>query len=174
MVLFGPTAAYPHGTREVRKLHEGDSVLVDGGCSVHGYRSDVTRTAIFGKPSDKQREVWETVLKAQNAALKAARPGVECQELDRVARTVIEKAGYGPGYKYFTHRLGHEIGMDGHEAPYIVKDNEQVLEPGMTFSNEPGIYIVGEFGIRHEDVQVITEKGSEFMGPHTKTIESPV
>jgi Xaa-Pro dipeptidase len=174
MVLFGPASAFPHGTRESRKLQQGDSVLIDGGCSVHGYRSDVTRTAIFGKPSDKQRKVWDTVLKAQKAALAAARPGVECQELDRVARGVIEDAGYGPGYRYFTHRLGHGIGIDGHEAPYLVKDNELELEPGMTFSDEPGIYIIGEFGVRHEDVMVITENGAEFMGPPTQTISNPV
>jgi Xaa-Pro dipeptidase len=145
-------------------LKEGDTVLVDGGCSVEGYRSDVTRTVVFGKPSEKQRAVWDVVKKAQSEALKAVRPGVACEEIDRVARKVIEDAGYGPGYRYFTHRLGHGIGLDGHEYPYLVKGNQLKLQPGMTFSDEPGIYIYGEFGVRHEDCFVVTEDGGRFLG----------
>jgi Xaa-Pro dipeptidase len=161
---FGPSSAFPHGSRVPRTLKEGDTVLVDGGCSVEGYRSDVTRTVVFGKPSEKQRAVWDIVKKAQSEALKAVRPGVACEEIDRVARKVIEDAGYGPGYKYFTHRLGHGIGLDGHEYPYLVKGNQQKLQPGMTFSDEPGIYIYGEFGVRHEDCFVVTEDGGRFLG----------
>src|SRR5512143_491337 len=154
---FGPNTAFPHGSQTPRTLQPGDCVLVDGGCSVEGYRSDITRTVVFGKPSDKQRRVWDVVKKAQDAALKAARPGAACESVDAAARKVVEDAGYGPGYKYFAHRLGHGIGMEGHEYPYLVKGNTLKLEPGMTFSNEPGLYIYGEFGIRTEDCMVVTE-----------------
>ncbi len=174
LVLFGPAAAFPHGTRETRKLREGDIVLMDGGCKVHGYSSDVTRTTVFGEASDRQREIWEIVRRAQEKALRAARPGIACQELDRIARREIETAGFGPGYRYFTHRLGHGIGLDGHEEPYLVEGNTLLMQPGMTFSNEPGIYIPGEFGVRHEDIMVITEDGAEFLGPKTESIEKAV
>jgi Xaa-Pro dipeptidase len=161
---FGFTSAFPHGTSQTRNLFDGDNVLVDGGCSIQGFRSDVTRTAVFGKISDRQRQVYEVVLKAQQAAHRAVRPGVTCGEIDRAARKVVEDAGFGPGYKYFAHRLGHGIGMDGHEYPYLVKDSYIVLKPGMTFSNEPGIYIYGEFGIRIEDCFVVTENGAHILG----------
>jgi len=171
---FGFTSAFPHGTSQVRHLHEGDIVLVDGGCSVEGFRSDVTRTTVFGKASDRQKEVFNVVLKAQHEANKAVKPGVSCGEIDRVARKVIEDAGFGPGYRYFAHRLGHGIGMDGHEYPYLVKDNPLLLKPGMTFSNEPGIYIYGEFGVRIEDCFVVTEDGAKMLGGMlTQDIEHP-
>jgi Xaa-Pro dipeptidase len=161
---FGASTAFPHGSRVPRTLHEGDVVMVDGGCSVEGFQSDVTRSVVFGKPTEKQKTVWDIVKKAQTAALKSARPGVACEDIDRAARKVIEDAGYGPGYKYFSHRLGHGIGMDGHEYPYLVKDNKLKLKPGMTFSDEPGIYIYGEFGIRHEDCFVVTDDGARYLG----------
>jgi Xaa-Pro dipeptidase len=161
---FGPNTAFPHGSQVQRTLTEGDAVLVDGGCAIEGYRSDVTRTVVFGKPSDKQRKVWDIVRRAQKAALAAARPGATCESVDRAARKVVEDAGFGPGYKYFAHRLGHGIGMEGHEYPYLVKGNTLKLEPGMTFSNEPGIYIYGEFGIRTEDCMVVTEDGARHLG----------
>lgn len=161
---YGLNSAYPHGSMVPRDLKEGDAVVVDGGCSVEGYRSDVTRTVVLGTPSDKQRHVWDIVKKAQTAAIEAVRPGVACEEIDRVARRVIEEAGFGPGYKYFSHRLGHGIGMDGHEYPYLVKGNALKLRPGMTFSNEPGIYIYGEFGVRIEDCFVVTKDGGRFLG----------
>jgi Xaa-Pro dipeptidase len=161
---FGPNTAFPHGSQVPRTLQPGDPVLVDGGCSVEGYRSDVTRTVVLGQPTDKQRRVWDIVRKAQVAALEAARPGATCESVDAAARKVIEAAGYGPGYKYFAHRLGHGIGMDGHEYPYLVKGNTLKIEPGMTFSNEPGIYIYGEFGIRTEDCMVVTESGARHLG----------
>lgn len=161
---FGFTTAFPHGTSQVRDLQDGDNVLVDGGCMIEGFRSDVTRTVVFGKISDRQREVYDVVLKAQQAAHKAIRPGVTCGEIDTAARKVIEDAGFGPGYKYFAHRLGHGIGLDVHEYPYLVRDSQVVLKPGMTFSNEPGIYIYGEFGIRVEDCFVVTEDGAHMLG----------
>lgn len=171
---FGFTSAFPHGTRERRDLHKGDIILIDGVGSVEGFRSDVTRTIVFGKPTDRQREVFDVVLAAQHAAHKAIRPGVTCGEIDRVARKTIVDAGFGPGYNYFAHRLGHGIGMDVHEYPYLVKDSEVVLEPGMTFSNEPGIYIYGEFGVRIEDCFVVTEDGARMLGGmFTEGIDSP-
>jgi Xaa-Pro dipeptidase len=162
--LFGPNSAFPHGSRVIRNLQMGDAVLVDGGCGVEGYRSDVTRTVFFERPTDRQRRVWEAVRKAQVAALKAARPGATCGSVDAAARKVIEDAGFGPGYKYFTHRLGHGIGLEGHEYPYLVRGNKLKMEPGMTFSNEPGIYIYGEFGVRIEDCMVVTEDGGRILG----------
>ncbi len=171
---FGFTSAYPHGTRQERRLHEDDIVLVDGGCSIEGFRSDVTRTIVFGNASDRQREVFNVVLKAQQEAHKAIKPGIPCGDIDGVARKVIEDAGFGPGYKYFAHRLGHGIGMDGHEYPYLVKDNPLLLQPGMTFSNEPGIYIYGEFGVRIEDCFVVTDEGARMLGGMiTQDIEHP-
>lgn len=159
MVLLGPAAALPHGTREPQKLKEGDVVLIDDGCLVEGYWSDVTRTGVFGKPTEKMQRVFETVRKAQDAALAAARTGKLSGSVDDAARAEITSAGFGPDYKFFTHRLGHGIGLDGHEHPYLVRGSKTVLEPGMTFSNEPGIYIPGEFGIRCEDVMVIAPDG---------------
>jgi Xaa-Pro dipeptidase len=161
---FGPATAFPHGSRVPRNLQPGDTIMVDGGCSVEGFSSDVTRTIVFGKPTDRQRKVWDVVKRAQDAALRAARPGAKCEDVDAASRKVIEDAGFGPGYKYFAHRVGHGIGMEGHEYPYLVKGNALGLEPGMTFSNEPGIYIYGEFGSRTEDCMVVTENGARFLG----------
>jgi Xaa-Pro dipeptidase len=159
LVLLGASAALPHGTRQPQKLKEGDVVLIDGGCRVEGYESDVTRTSVFGKPSEKIQHAFETVRKAQDAALAAARAGKLSGTVDDAARAVITSAGFGPDYKFFTHRLGHGIGLDGHEHPYLVRGSKTILEPGMTFSNEPGIYIPGEFGLRCEDDMVITAGG---------------
>ena len=159
MVLLGAAAALPHGTREPQKLKEGDIVLIDDGCLVEDYCSDVTRTGVFGKPTEKMQQVFETVRKAQDAALAAARARKLSGSVDDAARAVISSAGFGPDYKFFTHRLGHGIGLDGHEHPYLVRGSKTVLEPGMTFSNEPGIYIPGEFGIRCEDLMVIAPDG---------------
>jgi Xaa-Pro dipeptidase len=159
LVLLGPAAALPHGTREPQKLQEGDVVLIDDGCQVEGYFSDVTRTGMFGKPTEKMLRAYDAVRKAQDAALAAARSGKLSGSVDDAARGVITSAGFGPDYKFFTHRLGHGIGLDGHEHPYLVRASKTVLEPGMTFSNEPGIYIPGEFGIRCEDLMAITPDG---------------
>ncbi len=172
-VSFGPNSAFPHGSMVRRNLREGDVVLVDDGCTVEGYQSDVTRTVVFGKPSQKQLEVFNIVHEAQAAARQAARAGGPCEAVDAAARGVIEKAGYGPDYKYFTHRVGHGIGMDGHEEPYLVRGNKLRVLPGMTFSDEPGIYIYGEFGIRLEDIIRITEDGCEFLGETQDAIDKP-
>jgi Xaa-Pro dipeptidase len=174
LVLFGPDAAFPHGTTNPQPLRAGQVVLIDGGGRLHGYASDITRTAVFGAPpTDRQRQVWELVRKAQEAAFGAARPGVECQAVDAAARRVIEEGGFGPGYKYFTHRVGHGIGMDGHEWTYLVKGNTTRLRPGMCFSDEPGIYIPGEMGVRHEDIIAITESGADVLEKWPGTPENP-
>jgi Xaa-Pro aminopeptidase len=166
LVLFGSDAAFPHGTRRPRALVAGDVVLVDGGGRVHGYQSDVTRTAVFGaRPTDRQRRIWDLVRKAQEAAFEATRPGVECQAVDAAARKVVEDGGFGPGYTYFTHRLGHGIGLDGHEWPYVVRGNRTKLTAGTTFTDEPGVYVPGELGIRLEDTVVVTESGCENLAP---------
>lgn len=175
LVLFGADAAFPHGTTKPQPLKAGDVVLIDGGCSLHGYASDITRTGVFGAPpTARQRKVWDTVRAAQDAAFKAARPGVECQAVDAAARKVVEDAGFGGGYKAFTHRVGHGIGMDGHEWTYLVRGNKTPLRPGMCFSDEPGIYIPGEIGVRHEDIIHITPGGAETLAPWTKSPEEPV
>jgi Xaa-Pro dipeptidase len=173
LVLFGVYSASPHGTVEPQRLREGDVVLVDGGCSVQGYKSDITRTTVLGKPTSKQLEVWEIVHKAQAEALKAARPGTPCEAVDATARRVITESGFGPDYKYFTHRVGHGIGLDGHEWTYLVRGNKTKLETGMSFSDEPGIYIPGEFGIRLEDVMVIGDGGAELLTGQASSLERP-
>jgi len=159
LVLLGASAALPHGTIKPQKLKEGDVILIDGGCAVEGYQSDVTRTGVLGKPSDKVARCFEIVRKAQDAALDAARAGRLSGTVDDAARKVVTDAAYGPDYKFFTHRLGHGMGLDGHEHPYLVRGSKTLLEPGMTFSNEPGIYIPGEFGLRCEDDMAITADG---------------
>ncbi len=174
LVLFGPDAAFPHGTEKPRALQAGDVVLVDGGGRLHGYASDITRTAVFGAPpTERQRRIWDLVRKAQQAAFAVARPGVECHAIDAAARRVIEEGGFGGGYKHLTHRLGHGIGLDGHEWPYMVRGNATRLVPGMTFTDEPGIYIPGELGIRHEDTVVVTADGCENLTKWSGTPEEP-
>jgi len=159
LVLFGKWAAQPHGTTTPQKLREGDILLVDGGTNVEGYASDVTRTTVFGKPGEKHQRAFDIVHHAQEAALEAARAGRLSGTVDDAARGVITAAGYPGGYKVFTHRLGHGIGLDGHEHPYLVRGSRTVLAPGMTFSNEPGIYLTGDFGLRLEDDMVISADG---------------
>jgi Xaa-Pro dipeptidase len=150
-VTFGASSALPHGSSEEQVLREGVGVMIDDGCVVEGYQSDVTRMGVLGKPTEKLQRAFEIVRHAQDAALAAAAAGHACGTVD--------DAGYGPAYKYFEHRLGHGIGMDGHESPYLVRGNTVVMQPGMTFSNEPGIYVPGEFGMRCEDDMVISESG---------------
>jgi Xaa-Pro dipeptidase len=172
-VQVGQYSALPHGSVTPQVIEEGSILLIDGGCGVEGYRSDISRTFLVGEPTDKMREVFAIEQRAQQAALDAAAPGVEAQAVDAAARRVIEEAGYGPDYTYFTHRVGHGIGMDGHEWPYLVRNNTMPLEPGMTFSDEPGIYIPGEFGVRLEDCMYITEDGASLFTPPSPSIDDP-
>jgi Xaa-Pro dipeptidase len=173
MVLVGKYSALPHGTINPQRIEEGKIILIDGGCRVEGYCSDISRTFILGKPTDKMKRVFDLVHRAQQAALAAATPGTPCGDVDAAARKVITERGYGPDYKYFTHRLGHGIGMDGHEWPYLVRGNKQPLQRNMTFSDEPGVYIPEEFGVRLEDDQVITERGGELMTLQSPSLEKP-
>ncbi|MGH9443807.1 MAG: M24 family metallopeptidase [Thermoanaerobaculia bacterium] len=154
LVQFGPSSALPHGGPGERRLRRGDVVLIDTGCNVHGYNSDVTRMASLGKPSDRVRRVYETVDRAQRAGISALKAGASGQQVDAAARKVIDGAGFG---KFFTHRLGHGLGMDGHEAPYLVSGNAVALVPGNVETVEPGIYLPGEFGVRIEDDYAVTE-----------------
>jgi Xaa-Pro dipeptidase len=172
-IQVGEYSALPHGSAKPQIIHEGTILLMDGGCGAEGYESDISRTVVLGKPSDKMKKVWDIVHRAQAAALAAAKPGVEAQSVDAAARKVISDAGYGPDYKYFTHRLGHGIGMDGHEWPYLVRGNALALGPNMCFSDEPGIYIRGEFGVRLEDDMHITEDGAELFTPQSPSLENP-
>jgi Xaa-Pro dipeptidase len=172
-VQFGEYTAFPHGSSKPQKLEEGHVVMMDGGCGVEGYRSDITRTVVFGKTTARQRELWDLERKAQDAARDAVRPGAPCEAVDAAARKVIVDAGYGPGYEYFTHRVGHGIGLDGHEWTYLVKGNETPLRPGMTFSNEPGIYVYGEFGVRLEDCFYVTEDGGQLFTPQSPSLDDP-
>lgn len=176
LVLFGKWAALPHGTVQAQKLVEGQPVLIDGGTSVEGYQSDVTRTGVLGAPSDRLRQAFAAVRRAQDAALDAARAGKLSGAVDDAARAVITAAGYGPNYKFFTHRLGHGIGLDGHEHPYLVRGSRIVLQPGMTFSNEPGIYVPGDFGVRCEDDMVIAAEGpAQLLTPgFSASLEKPL
>ncbi len=172
-ILIAENSSFPHGSTVQQVIHEGTLVMLDDGCTVEGYQSDITRTFVFGKASDKVKRVFDVVHRAQAAALKTARPGVECQAVDAAARKVITDAGYGPDYKFFTHRVGHGIGMDGHECPYLVRGNTTLLARNMTFSDEPGIYIPREFGVRLEDDMHITENGAELFTPQSPSLEDP-
>jgi len=172
-VQVGEHSAFPHGSVAPQEIREGTIVMMDGGCTVEGYTSDITRTFVLGKASDKMKQVFDIVHRAQSAALAAAKPGAEAGSVDAAGRQVITDAGYGPDYKYFTHRLGHGMGMDGHEWPYLVRGNTTKLQPEMTFSDEPGIYIRGEFGIRLEDDMHITENGAELFTPQSLSVENP-
>ena len=175
LVLFGKYSAIPHGTSIPQKLKEGDVILVDGGTSVEGYASDITRTIVFGKPSQKQIDVWELEKRAQEAAFKAAKIGATCSSVDAAARAVIEAAGYGKNYALpgLPHRTGHGIGLEGHEWTNFVKGNMTKLAPGMCFSNEPTIAIPGEFGIRLEDCLYMTENGPVYFSQPSRSISEP-
>jgi len=161
IVLAGPRGALPHGIQDETVIKPTDILLLDYGTSYGGYISDITRTLFVGQPpAGRFAEVYQTVKAANAAGRAAAKPGVPCQEVDRAARRVIEDAGYGP---YFIHRVGHGIGMEGHEGPYMVEGNTLPLEVGMTFTVEPGIYIPGEVGVRIEDDMLVTEDGAESL-----------
>ncbi len=174
LALFGPAASFPHGTREDRVLEDDDVILVDTGGSLHGYRSDITRTWTVGRPDADVRRAFDTVAAAQAAALAEIRPGVSCGRPDEAARRVMADAGYGEAYEHFTHRLGHGIGLEVHEPPYLVSGSELVLQPGMTMSNEPGLYLPDRFGVRIEDIVVVTQTGAEVFGPPSGPCEAPL
>ena len=176
-VQVGEYSALPHGSNTPQVVREGSIVMIDDGCTVEGYQSDITRTFVLGKAPEKVRDkmnkVFDVVHRAQAAALAAARPGVQCGSVDAAARKVITDAGYGPDYKYFTHRLGHGMGMDMHEWPYLVRGNTSLLQTNMTTSNEPGIYLRGAFGVRLEDDMHVTENGAELFTPQSPSLEDP-
>ena len=178
-VQVGEYTALPHGSITPQTLREGTIIVIDDGCTVQGYQSDITRTFVIGKPTAKMNSVFEIVKRAQTAALQAARPGVPLESIDAAARKVVVDAGYGPGFKYFSHRLGHGMGMDGHEWPYLVKNNmfgwnkALTAQPGMVFSDEPGIYIRGEFGVRLEDDMYITPDGAKLFTPQSESLDQP-
>ncbi|RDE15902.1 MAG: aminopeptidase P family protein [Candidatus Thorarchaeota archaeon] len=159
-VQFGENTALPHAESGDRTLHRGDMVLFDCGCSVGGYNTDITRMAVAGEPTSEQENVYSVVLQAEQAALNRISPGLTCSDADGIARRLIEENGYG---QYFTHRLGHGVGLQVHEPPYLVKGNALQLKPGMTHSVEPGIYLEGRFGIRIEDLVSVTETGCDAL-----------
>lgn len=172
---FGQYSAFPHGSIQPQRLKDGDVVLVDGGCKVDGYSSDITRTTVFGTISERQRTVWNLEKEAQAAAFKAAQVGAPCEAVDAAARKVITDAGFGPDYKVpgLPHRTGHGIGLDGHEWTNFVRGNKTPLAPGMCFSDEPMVAIYGEFGIRLEDCLYITESGPKFFTNPSPAIDKP-
>jgi Xaa-Pro dipeptidase len=175
IVLFGEATAYPHGVSYVQTLKRGDTVLIDTGCKIHNYISDITRTYVFGEPSERQRFVWNAEKAAQRAAFDAAQPGVPCEEVDKAARRSLEANGFGPGYKLpgLPHRTGHGIGLDIHEGPYLVGGETRALEPGMCFSNEPMICVPGEFGVRLEDHFYMTANGPKWFTQPAASLEDP-
>jgi Xaa-Pro dipeptidase len=175
LVLFGVSSAFPHGTTKPATLKEGDIVLVDGGCTVEGYASDITRTTVFGKPTQRQRDIWDLEKRAQSAAFAAAQVGATCESVDAAARKVITDAGFGPDYRVpgLPHRTGHGIGLDGHEWTNFVRGNTTRIQPGMCFSDEPTIVIYGEFGVRLEDCLYIGDDGPHFFTEQSPAIDRP-
>jgi Xaa-Pro dipeptidase len=175
LVSFGKYTAFPHGSIAPQKLREGDVVQIDDGANVEGYQADITRTTVFGKPTPRQRQIWDIERKAQDAAFAAAKVGAACESVDAAARKVITDAGFGPDYKVpgLPHRTGHGIGLDGHEWPYLVRGNNLPLAAGMCFSDEPMLTIYGEFGIRLEDCFYMTEDGPRFFSKQSPAIDQP-
>ncbi len=172
---FGEATAYPHGVPYAQTLKTGDMVLIDLGAHIHRYCSDITRTYVFGKPTDRQRELWSLEHKAHRAAFDAATLGAPCEDVDFAARKVLTDAGYGPDYKVpgLPHRTGHGLGMDMHEDPYIVRGNKKPLEPGMVFSDEPMLALYGECGVRLEDIIYMSESGPVFFTEPAESIDKP-
>ncbi|MCT7940502.1 M24 family metallopeptidase [Shewanella holmiensis] len=175
IVLFGEDTAYPHGVKSPKALSKNDTVLIDTGCQLEGYNSDITRTYVFGEPSARQRELWQLEQQAQLAAFNIAKVDLPCGDVDTAARQVLEKAGFGPGYAVpgLPHRTGHGIGLDIHEWPYLVKSDRTPLAAGMCFSNEPMLCVPGEFGIRHEDHFYMTADGAKWFTLPAKSIDDP-
>ena len=175
LILLGEASAYPHGTGKPQQVREGEVVLMDCGCTVHGYQSDISRTFVCGEPTAEQRRVWTQMRGGQEIAFKAARLGVPAGSVDDAVRRQYEAWGYGPGYKLpgLSHRTGHGIGMEGHEPVNFVHGEKTPLAPGMCFSNEPGIYLPGKFGIRLEDCLYMTESGPRWFSVPPSSIDKP-
>ncbi len=176
LVLLGEASAYPHGSGKPQIVKPGEVVLMDCGCAVEGYQSDVSRTFVFGEPTARQRKVWGEVQRGQAIAFEAAKLGVSAGSVDDAARSYYVGLGYGPDYKLpgLSHRTGHGIGLDGHEPVNLVRGETTKLAPGMCFSDEPGIYIPGEFGVRLEDCFHMTETGPKWFSQPSVSIETPV
>jgi Xaa-Pro dipeptidase len=176
MALLNEASAFPHGSKVVQTVRNGSVVLMDCGCVVHGYQSDISRTWVVGEPTARQREVWDTVKRGQELALETAKIGIPTGNIDKAVRAFYEQKGWGKNYALpgLSHRTGHGIGLDGHEAPYLVRNDQTALQAGMCFSDEPGIYIPGEFGIRLEDCWHMTDQGPKLFTPLAKSIDDPV
>ena len=176
LVLVNAASAKPHGSNEPQRVHEGSVVLVDTGCSVHGYQSDISRTWVVGAPTGRQRELWDTVKRGQELALRTAGAGVPCGAVDRAVREYYEHLGWSSDYGLpgLSHRTGHGIGMEGHESPYLVRNDATPMQPGMCFSDEPGLYIPGEFGVRLEDCWYLTPSGPKTFTPLAASLERPI
>ncbi|KPF89394.1 Xaa-Pro peptidase family protein [Novosphingobium sp. AAP93] len=176
LVLLNEASAYPHGSQQPQTVHEGSVVLMDCGCVVEGYQSDISRAFVFGEPTPRQRKVWDTIRRGQDMVFGAAKVGVPVSKLDAAVRRFYEREGWGPGFTLpgLPHRAGHGIGMDGHESPYLVGSDQTPLAPGMCFSNEPGLYIPGEFGMRLEDCWVMTEAGPQSFTPLARSLDDPI
>jgi Xaa-Pro dipeptidase len=176
LVLLNEASAYPHGSLQPQKIREGSIVLMDCGCTVQGYQSDISRTWVFGEATPRQRKVWDTVKRGQEIALRTAKIGIAVGGIDDAVRSYYESEGWGPGYKLpgLSHRTGHGIGLDGHEPAYLVHGDRTLLQPGMCFSDEPGIYIPGEFGIRLEDCWYMTASGPKLFTPLAKSLDDPI
>jgi Xaa-Pro dipeptidase len=176
LALLNEASAFPHGSVKPQTVREGSTILMDCGCIVHGYQSDISRTWVYGDVSPRQRKVWDTVKRGQEIALETAKLGVPVGSIDDAVRSYYEKQGWGPGYHLpgLSHRTGHGIGLDGHEPPYLVHGDSTPLAAGMCFSDEPGIYIPGEFGIRLEDCWYMTAAGPKTFTPLAKSIDDPV
>jgi len=175
-VLLNEASAYPHGSVKPQQVREGSVILIDTGCSVHGYQSDISRSWVFGEASARQRSLWNSVKRAQELALETARLGGPVGAIDRAVRAFYEQQGWSKDYGLpgLSHRTGHGIGMDVHEPPYLVRSDQTPLQAGMCFSDEPGLYVPGEFGIRLEDCWRMTEEGPKLFTALARSIEQPV
>jgi Xaa-Pro dipeptidase len=176
LALLNEASAFPHGSKVVQTVREGSVILIDAGCTVHGYQSDISRTWVFGEPTSRQREVWNLVKRGQELALETATIGTPVGNIDKTVRAFYESKGWSKNYALpgLSHRTGHGIGLDVHESPYLVRNDVTPLAPGMCFSDEPGIYIPGEFGIRLEDCWHMTEQGPKLFTPLARSIDQPV
>jgi Xaa-Pro dipeptidase len=176
LVLLNEASAYPHGSVKPQSVRKGSVILIDTGCTVHGYQSDISRSWVFGEPSARQREVWNTVKRGQEITLETAKLGTPVGAIDNAVRAFYEQKGWSKDYGLpgLSHRTGHGIGMDGHEAPYLVRSDTTPLAAGMCFSDEPGLYIPQEFGIRLEDCWYMTEHGPKLFTPLAKSLDDPI